>query len=199
MMICHLRNVDVERLVQEALVLFEVCLTQQHVVVGVYHEIFDMTVNFNNWHGCVVHVVDRADPLILNFILQLEVYLREHRFRIVHIHDLTGTIRSYYDQIDVRPWKAKLSCMRSIYSDLTLRYSFFNHSGNVFNNLFLHWLHIRENFFDRVAELKNFKMKLVVHIILVLNAHFLLDQHHIIVILSLSLRDHLLKSFHHIN
>lgn len=76
MMICHLCNINVEWLIEEAFERLKVSLTKEHIVFWVNHEIFDVTINFNHRDSSIVHVVDISDPLVLDLFIQLLANLK---------------------------------------------------------------------------------------------------------------------------
>ena len=76
------------------------------------------------------------DPCGVTVVLKLSAYLGEHGLRML-VTEAFGLGRDY-NEIDVRPREAKLSCMRSVDFHIACGYGFFDDLRNVLYQLLLY-------------------------------------------------------------
>ncbi len=112
MVICHLRNVNIEGLLEEYLVLLIVDVLEKTVGIPmlVCQQIIYVAVDLHHRHRGIVNVLYLAYPLVLKLLLQLSVDLREHGLRVVLL-SLALARRCDNHEVDVRPGQAELGGM----------------------------------------------------------------------------------------
>lgn len=118
MILSHLCNIDIERLIKEDAILLILGLGKTACLM--LQQVFNVAVHLYNRDCCIINKGYLADPFVLEFLLKLLVYLCKYILRVIwaeHVFHPTSSYRMRCalvcndDQINIRPWQAQLRGM----------------------------------------------------------------------------------------